>query len=143
MTDFRSSIGFQVPANGFAYQAGRQHTPSHRLQETSPMRGSIQELKVVRHQVKEMHGFDVLPGFSEPILTDKDVNEEIDNISHTIREEREKASTVNMLTTSQKVKYIVLLVLLAVCRSSLYPLMAAVAQPIVHKLIWRSLLVAF
>lgn len=141
MTDFRNSIGFQVPGKAMAYQANAAQIPMQKLQDTSPMRGSARELKVRRNRLGEMHGLDGLPGFTEPLNTQNEDNEVDENLSQTIRDERNKANTIAMITPLQKLKYLLMLILLIICRSSLYPLMAAIPQPIVHKLVWRSLLV--
>lgn len=138
----RKSLVFQVSPKVFLQnQRVRLNSNSGKLD--GKMRESMQELTVNKRVVQELQGFDELPGLAEPL---NDMKADIDlrgDMSKNLREEQEKGNTIGMLSTREKVKYWFLLICLAFCRSSLYPFMAAIPQPIIHKLVWRSLLVVF
>lgn len=133
-----------VPAFEFGnYQVNREDSSPNRANNSGLMMNSFNEIRVKPKKMKDLNEFQGLPGFSEPMLDPNDANENADDISHTIREEQKKTEALHLVSPSKKLIYIGMLGLLAVCRSSLYPLMAAIPQPIIQKLVWRSLLVSY
>lgn len=140
----RTGSDMMVPAFDFRnYQVNKEEKGRQNGNEGGNMMNSFNEIKIKRKKMKDMNEFEGLPGLSEPLYNERDKNHHSEELSHTIREENKKTDTLNLFSPSKRFLYTGLLVLLAICRSSLYPLMAMIPQPIIHKLVWRSLIVCY
>jgi hypothetical protein len=144
MQELRKRSEALVPAFEFTnYQVNKDQKSPTNGNNGGLMMNSFNEIKVKRKKMRVLNDFDGLPGLSEPLVDQKASENLEDDISHTIREEQKKQNTIHLLSGFKRLLYTGLLLLLAICRSSLYPLMAAIPQPVIHKLVWRSILVSY
>lgn len=144
MQELRKGSDVVVPAFDFGnYQVNKDEKNKNPSSDKGYMMSSFNEIKVKRKKMRDLNTFEGLPGLSEPLNAQQNLDHQADELSQTIREEDKKADTLHLLSPSKKLLYVSLLVLLAICRSSLYPLMAVIPQPIIHKLVWRSLIVRY
>ena len=144
MQELEKKSDVLLPADLFTnYQVNKDKSSPSYDTNKSLMKNSLNELKISKRRISNIQGLEGLPGLNETLLSNKNNDNFMDDISQTIRDEQKKTDTLLLLPPCKKLFYMGLIALLTICRSSLYPLMAAIPQPIVHKLVWRSLIVSF
>ena len=104
-------------------------------------KSSFQGLQVHKRHLSPTVEYDGLPGLKEELINKKDKDLPADQISVSVMNDANVNSSIGMLSTADKVKMWVFLLLYSLGRASMMPIMLMYPQPVAFKMYYRGVLV--
>ena len=123
------------------YQINRQKLNNFEVQDADGKK-SLQELKIAKKKItRNEDKYNELPGVNVSLLDENENIQSKGDLDRAITQEQQQVADLESLGPVEKARYWTLLVAFSMCRGSLSPLMTAIPEPVVYKLVWRSILV--